>query len=402
MSRRGRPRRSTRVLANVDVERQPDRQAQTRSSRRWWWYAAAAAVVLVIAGGAIYWLKPGLIGLGSSSANQAGAGPNSGTSASGGPVVPVQTTTVERQILKETAVAYGRVVAQPGETDVSSLPFEVLVRRVLVTDGQPVTAGTPLVEVSSSPSANLQLEHARQASDAAQEQLAQVQQQYKQRLAVKQDLVRARKSAEQAKTTLENLQKQGVGRDTTLTAQSAGVVSHVSAQEGALVGPGGPLVTVARGDRIEVKVGVEPEDIATVHEGDLVTLAPVHLKGSAVTGQVRLVTRQVDPNTQLIDVMVALPKDASFALGAYMRATLTTAARTGLVVPRSAVLPDDGGYKVFTVRNGKAVKHPVGIGLETDFTVEITTSDLHPGDKVVLTGNYELQPGMSVSLKGNE
>lgn len=360
--------------------------------RRWWWLAALAAVAL--AGGLVYWLDPALIGLGSS-----GGSPQQ-TASRGKPVVAVTTVPVQHKTLTTTATAYGRVVAQPGATRVRSIPFETAIQHVLVTEGQPVATGTPLIALSSSPAAKLRLEKALDAYIAAEQEYRPLKELYKKRLVKKKQVVDARKAAEQAKAEVQKLKKEGVGQDLTLKAKAPGVVTKISASEGALVKAGASLISIATGDRIEAKIGVEPEDIHAVHKGDRVPLTPVHLSSSTVVGAVRLVTRRVDPKTQLIDVMVSMPTDANLALGAYVRATLTTASRKGLVVPRAAVLPDKNGHAVFTVRDGHAVRHQVGIGLQTDSEVELSKSDLSAGDGVVVTGNYELAPGTAVTLKG--
>ena len=67
-----------------------------------------------------------------------------------------------------------------------------------------------------------------------------------------------------------------------------------------------------------------------------------------------------------------------------------------LVVPRSAVLPDDEKQVLFTVKNGKAVKHEVKTGITNDDFVEVLSHELHEGDLVVSLGNYELEDGMAI------
>ncbi|MGH8324301.1 MAG: efflux RND transporter periplasmic adaptor subunit, partial [Steroidobacteraceae bacterium] len=224
------------------------------------------------------------------------------------------------------------------------------------------------------------------------------QEEYQQRLAVKTQLEQAQHAAQSARLRLNNLKKEGVGPSTTLKAQSSGIVTKVAVQEGQLVAAGIPLVEIAIGDRIEARLGIEPEDVSDVHEGDPVELTPVHLDpGKPVTGHVRLVTKQLNPATELIEVLVSLPQDAHLTLSAYVRGTLITDSKKTLVVPREAVLPEKNGYTLYTVKDGHAVRHLVHIGLETDKEVEIQGVELKEGEPVVLAGNYELQPGMAVS-----
>lgn len=79
-----------------------------------------------------------------------------------------------------------------------------------------------------------------------------------------------------------------------------------------------------------------------------------------------------------------------------MQGEIELATKKTLVAPRVAVLPDEDGYKVFTVVDNKAVKHKVELGLQTESQVEIIASTLKAGDELVILGNYELQDAMPV------
>lgn len=312
-------------------------------------------------------------------------------------VVPVKVSSIRLAEIRETITVYGTVVAQPGETAVSSVPFESRIGRMFVTAGEQVQTDTPLLEIGPSPASRLQLQQATDAESAARKDLQQVQDQFNQRLATNTQLIAAQQAFQAAQLSLENLQKQGVGQSSKLTPQFAGIIRKVDAQEGQIVPAGAPLVEIAAENRIEVKLGVEPEDVPYVHDGASVELVPVHTDAKAITGRVRLVTKQVNPATRLVDVFVALPPDSGLMLEGYVRGTLVTASKETLVVPRGAVLPEDKAYALYTVVNGKAVKHVVHLGLQDSREVEVTGDDLRAGMPVVLSGNYELAPGMAVS-----
>ena len=83
-------------------------------------------------------------------------------------------------------------------------------------------------------------------------------------------------------------------------------------------------------------------------------------------------------------------------LGAYVRGEIIVASREALVVPRDAVLPDDGSHTLYTVQDHRAVKKAVKVGLQTDSQVEVIDPELHEGDQVVTVGNRELADQMEV------
>jgi len=94
-----------------------------------------------------------------------------------------------------------------------------------------------------------------------------------------------------------------------------------------------------------------------------------------------------------------LPISSGYLLGGYVRGRIVIASKNTLVVPRSSVLPEDGHYVLFTVKNGRAQKFIVKAGLENHRRVEVMDKNLKPGDLVVIQGNYELKDGMSVQAE---
>jgi membrane fusion protein (multidrug efflux system) len=359
------------------------------------WVLAACAIAAVAAAG--YWF--GSRGGTSAGSNASGSSPPD--LSKGGPVVAVSTAAIERKRITEVATVYGRVVAQPGDLQVVSLPYDANVVHVLVAPGEPVRAGQALVRVTPSPATTLQVDQARAAFAAATRTLQQVQQEYAQHLAVSTQLITAEKDADAARLRLAQLEREGATGAHTVTARQSGIVNAIGSQDGQLATAGTPLVSIAIRDRLEVRFGVEPEDLPYVHVGDAIQISPVHaLHPLVATARVRVVGGKVDPATQLIDVEASLPAGIGFTLTSFIEGKLAAASDVGLVVPREALLPKGGRYQLFTVRNGKAEQHMVDAGLETDREMEIVDKSLRAGELAVTQGNYELSPGMAVSTQG--
>jgi hypothetical protein len=71
-----------------------------------------------------------------------------------------------------------------------------------------------------------------------------------------------------------------------------------------------------------------------------------------------------------------------------------------LIVPRDAVLPEEGGeYVLYTVKDDHAVKRTVRVGLDDGRDVQVIGEDLKEGELVVVSGNYELEDQMSVKSR---
>ena len=317
-----------------------------------------------------------------------------------GPIAHVQVAKLERKTITEKVIVYGSVVAQPGKTHSVSIAFETRVRHILVAPGQFVDENDPLIEVELSPGAQVQFQQAKNAAEAARKELKQTQERFNLKLATNQDLSTAEKTARDAEAQLGALQRAGAGGDNRIHSDISGVIAKVDAQDGQIVPPGGPLVEIVAEDEIEVKLGVEPEDLSAAQEGAPITIFPVNDPTAAqVEGSIRLVTRRIDPTTRLVDVYVALPEGTKLLLDQYVRGEIQRMEENALVVPRPAVLPNESReFEVFTVANKRAVKHTVKIGAENPAEMQVIADDLHPGDLVVTVGDYELEDGMAVEI----
>jgi RND family efflux transporter MFP subunit len=317
------------------------------------------------------------------------------------PVAGVEVAKVERKTISEKVIAYGSVVAQPGKTHSVSIAFETRVRHILVAPGQFVQENDPLVEIELSPATQVQFQQAKNAADAARKELKQTQERFNLKLATNQDLSAAEKTARDAEAQLAALQRAGAGGDNRVHSDVAGVIAKVNTQDGQIVAPGGPLVEIVAESDIEVKLGIEAEDLWAAQEGAPVTIIPLNdPTAPTVQGTIRLVTRRIDPTTRLVDVYVALPQATKLFLDGYVRGEIQRVKKNALVVPRSAVLPNESrDFELFTVVNNRAVKHIVKIGTENPNEVQVITDDLHEGEPVVIVGNYELKDGMSVEIK---
>lgn len=318
-----------------------------------------------------------------------------------GPVAQVQVAKVQRKTVTEKVIAYGSVVAQPGKTHSVSIAFETRVRHVLVAPGQFVRENDPLVEIELSPAAQVQFQQAKNAAEAAQKELKQTQERFNLKLATNQDLSAAEKTARDAEAQLTVLQRAGAGGDNRVHSDVAGVIAKVNAQDGQIVPPGNPVVEIVAENDIEVKLGVEAEDLSAAQEGAPVTIIPLNdPTAPKVEGTIRLVTRRIDPATRLVDVYVTLPAGTKLFLDGYVRGEIQRTEKNALAVPRSAVLPNESReFEIFTVENNHAIRHTVKIGAENPNEIQVIANDLHEGDPVVTLGNYELEDGMAVEIK---
>jgi membrane fusion protein, multidrug efflux system len=316
----------------------------------------------------------------------------------------VQLAAVENKAITEAVSTFGTVVPQAGKIVSINVPFETVVRHVMVTRGQLLQAGDLLIQISASPAAQLQFRQAQSAKELAQAELDQAEKQFGLKLATNKDLSEAQKAARDAQLTLECLQQQGVNAITELRAKSPCYADKVNVQDGQLVAAGTSLLDLIGGQDLEVKLGVRLDALDKIQAGQPVSLFTDSFSTGPIPGQVRLVTHQVDPATGLVEVFAGVSQEyhPHLLIGAYVRGEIETRKDDALVVPKSAVLPEGDDFYLFMVADKKAVKHIVKLGIQTPTEVEVLSPDLKAGDQVVTVGNYELTDGATVEVEGQK
>jgi membrane fusion protein, multidrug efflux system len=310
-------------------------------------------------------------------------------------VVPAERQSVERDL-----VAYGAV--EPSGDGMSSvtLSYDCIVESVIATVGSRVSKGSTLLVINPSPDARLQLESARSLAALATRSLVSSRQRYDLRLGTQDDLRVAEQGAEDAKLKLESLERRGLADgDHPLVAPADGILVKMDAVPGASIPAGTSIASVARSDSLGARLGIEPSDSANVRPGQRVTLTSLSRQDSRIIeSQVASVGVVADAGTGTLDVRVPLPKGGDWYPGEHIEAHFEVERRIAMVVPSGAILPEGGADVVYTIKGGKAVRHVVQSGIHSGNVVEISHSDIVPGDAVVVQGNYELSDGMDVSL----
>jgi membrane fusion protein (multidrug efflux system) len=318
------------------------------------------------------------------------------------PVAQVQTATLTKEPIGRTLAAYGGVEPSAGGARTVAAAYDCIVRTVDSIVGKRVAAGDLLLTVDPTPDARLQLDSARTVSALAGRSLASVQQRFDLRLATDDDLRTAQQSEQDAQLKMESLVKRGLG-DTPgrLTAPVGGIVVKMDAQPGVTVPAGTSLVVIAGSDRLEARISIELSDAGSVRPGQKVVLNAVNRPGGdPVESVVGAVGAFSDATTGSLDVRVPLPKQNSWVPGERVQAEIDIESKVAWVVPRSAVLPDGDEEVLYTVKDGKASKHSVHVGIASGDKLEVSASDLEAGEAVVIQGNYELTDGMAVQVTG--
>ena len=143
---------------------------------------------------------------------------------------------------------------------------------------------------------------------------------------------------------------------------------------------GGPLLETIGEDQIVVRLGVrERGRRPPAGRARRCASSRSTPQARAFGGQVRWIAREVNPETRLVSVFVAPAAARGCCSTSTSAGGSSIASSTGLVVPRQAVLPEEGTYVLYTVEDGHAVRHEVKVGLENAGQVELLGHGLQAG-----------------------
>jgi len=180
---------------------------------------------------------------------------------------------------------------------------------------------------------------------------------------------------------------------TEIKAPAAGIVSRREARLGAVVSMAGtPMFRIIGDGEVELDANVAEMTLARLRRGQTATVFPAG-DGKGLPGEVRLISPEVDRDTRLGEVRVAIDEAEGLAIGAFAYAVVETTTREGVLIPLSAVLYGDGGEtRVQLVEDAVVVNRPVTIALIADGRA-VVTDGLEAGDRVVSVSGTFLRSG---------
>lgn len=188
---------------------------------------------------------------------------------------------------------------------------------------------------------------------------------------------------------------------TTIKSPIAGVVSVRSVSAGDLASPGAALFTIVDPSSMRLEGSVPTDQVSAVRLGMPVTFTVQGYPGRTFTGRITRINPVADPTTRQVRILASIPNAGNTLVGGlFAQGHVSSEARNGLVIPSSAVNQKDFVPTVTRIRNGKAEKAAVTLGIEDSGTetVEITKG-LAPGDTVLVGGAQGLTPNTIVRVR---
>lgn len=189
-------------------------------------------------------------------------------------------------------------------------------------------------------------------------------------------------------------------RNAKIRAPFDGVVVSRSANLGAYLDTGAPVVTLIDDGKLEIEADVPTEIVAALDPGEDVTA--IMDDGTIALANVRATVPNENPSTRTRPVRFTLNRpESAKPLAANQTVRLEAPVgdqRSALSVSKDALVQQGGGWIVYVARDGKATPVRVDIGAAVADRFEVR-GDVQPGDLVIVRGNERLRPGQAVAFE---
>ena len=322
--------------------------------------------------------------------------------------VNVRVATAEKKKIQPYLETTGTLKADE-EVTVSS-EVDGIVRQIKVDEGSPVNKGTLLVEINE---IDYMLDWKR--SEAALKQieanLANAKAEYKRKNTLYQEelitrqqfddittkLALAEAELDRAKATLA-ISKEKLSR-TKIYSPLTGAVKEKRVSVGDYVRNGTPLFQLIKINPLKLNFTISEKDAASIKLGQEVVFNVDSYANKQFKGRVTLLYPNVEEKTRTLQAEALVPNANHLLKPGFFARTLiyTSAARTVVLAPITALLYDNAVIRIFVVDGDKARERVIKIGGKYGEFVEVLEG-LKEQEEIVVIGQNNLSEGVKVNV----
>lgn len=177
-----------------------------------------------------------------------------------------------------------------------------------------------------------------------------------------------------------------------------GIIGLRYISEGAYISPNTTIATLYNNSPAKIEFAVPGRYSPLVKAGRQVYFT-IESDTSRLAGKVYAIEPRIDPETRTLKIRALADNTKGVLLpGQFVKLELILdSSDTAILIPTEAVVPEQGGKKVFLAVDGKATEVKIETGIRTNLQLEVT-SGLKAGDTVLTTGILQLRAGMPVQV----
>ena len=160
-----------------------------------------------------------------------------------------------------------------------------------------------------------------------------------------------------------------------------------------------PVVEIMHTDSVFVFTDVPAPDIPLLDKGDKATLIVEEIPGKEFLGVVTRYAESLNPSTRTMKTVILIQNPEHVLLpGMYVNIKLELAVhKDAITVPATALLVEKEKNYVYVVKNDKAIKREVIIGLDDGIHVEVLNG-LVGDENIIISGHSGISDGEVVKI----
>lgn len=183
-----------------------------------------------------------------------------------------------------------------------------------------------------------------------------------------------------------------------ILAPVAGTIIMDAVEPGATLTMQKPAYSIGKLKQVYMIASVREALIGKIKTGNPAEIMVEAYPDKKFTGKITEISPNVDPVSRTVRIKIKIA-NTNYLLkpGMFARATIKTDHKQGLIVPLDAVVYSGARRSVFILRDKKAKRTDVHLGVIIENKVAVT-GDLHEGDLVVVMGQNLLEEGSAVEV----
>ena len=271
-----------------------------------------------------------------------------------------------------------------------------IVKNIYVEEGDYVQAGKILAQLEDE-QLQLEAERAKATMDRLKNELNRKEELYQKELISAQEFENAKYEYQAQKSDYELAQLQI--KYSQIRAPITGVISDRMIKVGNMINTDQEVYQITDFDPLLAVLNVPEHEMNKLEKGQSALIQVDAVAGQTFEGKILRISPTVNPETGTFKVTVSI-KDKSRRLkpGMFGRVRIVYDTRSNaLMVPKNAVLSEDGLNSVFVINNSLAHRKTIRTGYENGENIEVLEG-INPADTVVTVGQSSLQDSSLVDI----
>ncbi|MCY6370993.1 efflux RND transporter periplasmic adaptor subunit [Clostridium ganghwense] len=187
--------------------------------------------------------------------------------------------------------------------------------------------------------------------------------------------------------------------DMTVTSPISGMVSSITIEKGEMASNAQPAMTIVNMDKVYVEVSVTENLVNKLKKGSEVDVDIASIGAKEVKGKIYTISPAADSRTNLYAVKIEMDnKDHRIKPGMFGKVYFKTDFINNVIVVKSeAILVEEGKTIIYVVKDGKAHKKEVEVGMDNGKYTEIK-SGIQEGEQIIVKGQQYVQNSSNVKI----